>query len=99
MDSVLGPEQDAQDRQTIDVFGEVVEDVPLVDRQVIAALGVFEHDRAFGPGLIGQIQDGLADVLGRSRGNELHLAIGAVGHGELELAVAVSCSGFAFDCD
>src|SRR5690348_2184408 len=66
----------AQDRQAV-LFVEVVEDVVVVDRQVVAAADALEDRRARRMRIVGQADDRLADRTQRCLWDELELAIRA----------------------
>ena len=75
---VVRPLQHPEDRQGV-LFVEVVQDVVVVDRQVVAAADTLEQRRAGRMGIVGQRDDRLTDVAKRALRDALQLPIGAVG--------------------
>src|SRR5215207_5795999 len=74
---MIRPLEHAQDREAV-FFVEVVEDVVVVDRQVVAASDALQDRRAGRMRIVGEADDRLADRTQWGLGDELELTIGAV---------------------
>lgn len=87
MDSVFRAVEHSENGQRVESLTEMVEDVPVIDRQVVAPSGVLDHVRIIGPRILCQGENGLTHAIDTAPGNQLHLAIRAVGHRKVEITM------------
>src|SRR5579875_2914003 len=81
---VVRPLEDAEHRERAVLFlVDVVEDVVIVDREVVAPADALQHRGARWVRIVGEADDRLADQPQRALGDQLELAVGAVGDVQL----------------